>query len=67
MRPMDIKDCRLPYENPRDAAAGGLAVGTYPMHCHTELSQVAHGGIYPNGMLTKWKIVTGNPPLHANL
>jgi hypothetical protein len=64
LRPMDIKDCRLPYNNPPDTATGALDVGTYPMHCHTELSQVAHGGIYPNGMLTKWKIVREDPITH---
>ena len=29
--------------------------GTWPMHCHVEMSQSAGGGLYPQGMLTDWK------------
>lgn len=29
--------------------------GTWPMHCHIEMSQTAGGGLYPQGALTDWK------------
>jgi Multicopper oxidase len=70
MRPLDVKDCRLPFEHPRDAAAGNLEIGRFPMHCHTELSQTARGGLYPNGMLTDWELEPreGTPrPYHTKL
>lgn len=30
--------------------------GTWPMHCHIEMSQTAGGGLYPQGLLTDWKV-----------
>lgn len=30
---------------------------SYPMHCHTEMSQVAAGGNYPGGLVTHWEII----------
>jgi FtsP/CotA-like multicopper oxidase with cupredoxin domain len=30
--------------------------GTWPMHCHVEMSQTAGGGLYPQGLLTDWKL-----------
>ncbi len=30
--------------------------GRWPMHCHVEMSQVAAGGLYPQGLLTDWKM-----------
>ena len=29
--------------------------GTWPMHCHIEMTQTAGGGLYPQGALTDWK------------
>lgn len=31
----------------------------YVMHCHTEMSNTAAGGNYPQGMVTHWEIVGG--------
>jgi FtsP/CotA-like multicopper oxidase with cupredoxin domain len=30
--------------------------GSWPMHCHIEMSQSAGGGLYPQGLLTDWKL-----------
>lgn len=30
--------------------------GRWPMHCHVEMSQIAAGGLYPQGLLTDWKM-----------
>jgi FtsP/CotA-like multicopper oxidase with cupredoxin domain len=30
--------------------------GKWPMHCHIEMSQTAAGGLYPQGLLTDWKM-----------
>ncbi len=61
MEPLHHKDVILPFEAPRDIATPGrsLVHGTafsYPMHSHAEMSQTAAGGLYPNGMLTDWKL-----------
>jgi hypothetical protein len=31
----------------------------YVMHCHTEMSQTAAGGNYPQGMVSHWEILGG--------
>lgn len=39
----------------------------FPMHCHMEPSQTAHGGLYPGGLVTHW-VITGDlagPPFPA--
>lgn len=56
MRPLDRKDCLLPFKPPPDAWPP-TNTGRFPMHCHTELSQTAAGGLYPSGMLTDWDLV----------
>lgn len=64
VRPPDIAG---PEELPlRQVMAGELgyrdALGVpqcpleYPMHCHMEMSQTAHGGNYPGGLVTHWAI-----------
>jgi len=37
----------------------GFEEQEYPMHCHAEMSQTAAGGLYPMGMLTDWRLVSG--------
>lgn len=69
MFPLDTRDVILPFKIPPDIPAGEFALGldlaitpqSYPMHCHTELSQTAGGGFYPHGMHTG--IVIGKDPL----
>jgi len=57
MEPMDRKDVLLPFEFPLDVAAPPQdEPWHFPMHCHSELSQSAGGGLYPSGMLSGWVI-----------
>lgn len=56
MRPLDRKECLLPGKAPPDAVPP-TNVSRFPMHCHTELSQTAAGGLYPSGMLADWELV----------
>ncbi len=56
MRPLDRKDILIPYVSPQDAVHAITETQHYPVHCHTELSQTAGGGLYPSGMLTDWLI-----------
>jgi len=53
-------DERLSQNCPGGTQSTGYQLD-YPMHCHTELSQTAAGGIYPNGMLTGWTLVNPTP------
>ncbi|MHB8455459.1 MAG: multicopper oxidase domain-containing protein [Acidiferrobacterales bacterium] len=60
MLPMDVKDVIYPFNPPGDAwpAIGSAQANSsldqypqvYPMHCHSEMSQTAGGGLYPNGL-----------------
>jgi hypothetical protein len=58
MRPMDRKDMILPFERPPDAPVWPPRQEPFPlryvMHCHTEMSQTAGGGNYPQGLVTHW-------------
>jgi len=58
MRPMDRKDMILPFERPPDIAVWPPKQEPFPlryvMHCHTEMSQTAGGGNYPQGLVTHW-------------
>jgi len=71
VRPGDRYDVYLPYNIPPNAVHfpppqsgrdllkelhGKDIEGTWPMHCHIEMSQSAGGGLYPQGMLTDWKM-----------
>ncbi len=70
--PMQRRDMLLPFEvppdipfrNPVTKAAIPLSEAVvqeqfplrYVMHCHTEMSQTAAGGNYPQGLVTHWEI-----------
>ena len=69
--PEETTDLHLPFNVPPnalywpphpDGAAflrelhGTDMEGKFPMHCHIEQSQTAAGGLYPQGLLTDWKI-----------
>ncbi|MHB2165333.1 multicopper oxidase domain-containing protein [Alsobacter sp. R-9] len=71
MQPMQRKDMLLPLECPPDIPETQRAplfdTNTsqeklplkYVMHCHTEMSNTAGGGNYPQGMVTHWEIIGG--------
>jgi hypothetical protein len=60
---------QIPVSNPNPAASqftrmvNGQAQEPFPlryvMHCHTEMSQTAAGGNYPQGLVTHWEILGG--------
>ncbi len=55
MFPMDCRDVIYPFKVPPDAYPplnNNSPKQTYPMHCHSEMSQTAGGGLYPHGMHT---------------
>lgn len=63
LAPLDRKDVLLPIERPPDIP---LAVWPptqepfpmrYVMHCHTEMSQTAGGGNYPQGLVMHWSLL----------
>jgi hypothetical protein len=71
MVPLATTDVLLPFVRPPDAhpwppsdpsiwttdlAGDGHRGLVYPMHCHAELSQLANGGNYPQGLITHWTI-----------
>jgi FtsP/CotA-like multicopper oxidase with cupredoxin domain len=71
IKPEERRDCYLPFNVPPNAIywpphPDGAAFlrelhgidmeGKFPMHCHTEQSQTAAGGLYPQGLVTDWKI-----------
>jgi len=60
MLPLDVKDVLFPFKAPPDAYPVASGTQTYPMHCHSEMSQTAGGGLYPHGLHTK--IAYGAPP-----
>lgn len=60
MFPLDVKDVRFPFKTPPDAYPMATGTQTYPMHCHSEMSQTAGGGLYPHGLHTS--ITYGAPP-----
>lgn len=39
----------------------------FPMHCHSEMSQTAGGGLYPMGMLTDWHLAGGSVPASGSV
>ncbi len=63
MRPGDVKDVLHPFIRPPDIPAGAWPPAEegfplrYPMHCHTEMSQTAGGGNYPQGLVTDWDLL----------
>lgn len=71
LRPLDRKDLLLPFIRPPDVPADAPVIGqdrpawppleegfpqAFPMHCHTEFSQTAAGGNYPQGVVTDFVI-----------
>jgi FtsP/CotA-like multicopper oxidase with cupredoxin domain len=61
MSPLDCKDVLLPFQQPPDAYPWPPSDPRefpmrFPMHCHTEMSQTAAGGNYPQGAVTDWVI-----------
>lgn len=61
--PLERKDVLLPFERPPDIPNGVWPPVEEPfpmryvMHCHTEMSQTAGGGNYPNGCVTHWELL----------
>lgn len=51
MFPLDVRDVIFPFKAPPDAypPVDTDRVQHFPMHCHTEMSQTAGGGLYPHG------------------
>ena len=60
MLPLDVKDVMYPFAAPPDAYPVATGAQHYPMHCHSEMSQTAGGGLYPHGLHTQ--IAFGQPP-----
>lgn len=60
MPPMSRQDLLLPFEKPGDAVIWPPKEEPFPMryvmHCHTEMSQTASGGNYPQGLVTHWEM-----------
>ena len=51
MYPLDCRDVIFPFKQPPDAwPAITSEAQNFPMHCHSEMSQTAGGGMYPHGM-----------------
>lgn len=60
MFPLDVKDAWFPFKTPPDSYPAATGSQGYPMHCHSEMSQTAGGGLYPHGLHTM--ITFGAPP-----
>lgn len=60
MPPLVRRDMLLPFERPKDAAVWPPKQEPFPMrfvmHCHTEMSNTAGGGNYPQGLVTHWEM-----------
>jgi len=62
MPPLKRRDVLLPFRQPPDIPEAVFPPReesfplVYPMHCHTEMSQTAAGGNYPQGLITHWMI-----------
>ncbi|PTQ11673.1 hypothetical protein CLG96_08190 [Sphingomonas oleivorans] len=62
LSPLARKDMLLPFERPPDIPAAKWPPKEEPfplryvMHCHTEMSQTAGGGNYPQGLVTHWEM-----------
>lgn len=71
MAPLDRKDVLLPFERPPDIPNAAYPMRQepfplrFPMHCHTEMSQTAGGGNYPQGLIADWEILGPNLPAGA--
>ncbi len=62
LKPLGRIDMILPFERPPDIPVGKWPPRDEPfpmrfvMHCHTEMSQTAGGGNYPQGAVTHWEM-----------
>jgi hypothetical protein len=62
LQPLDRRDVLLPFDKPRDIPTAKWPPRDEPfplryvMHCHTEMSQTAAGGNYPQGLVTHWEM-----------
>lgn len=62
LAPLGRKDMLLPFERPPDIPTAAWPPRQEPfplryvMHCHSEMSQTAGGGNYPQGMVTHWEM-----------
>ncbi|QTG82032.1 multicopper oxidase domain-containing protein [Arthrobacter crystallopoietes] len=60
VRGMESKDAIIPIKRPPDAVDkvwdNRKTDWAYPMHCHSESSQTAAGGMYPGGLTSHWII-----------
>jgi FtsP/CotA-like multicopper oxidase with cupredoxin domain len=62
LKPLSRIDVLLPFERPPDIPAASWPPREEPfplryvMHCHTEMSQTAGGGNYPQGCVTHWEM-----------
>jgi hypothetical protein len=65
MAPLVRRDMLLPFERPADAAVWPPRQEPFPMryvmHCHTEMSNTAGGGNYPQGIVTHWEMTEPLP------
>lgn len=62
--PLVVKDVLHAYRKPPDIFPWppspeqfGLEGMSFPMHCHTEISQTAAGGNYPQGAIADWVLL----------
>ena len=60
MFPLDVRDVIYPFTAPPDAYPAVSGAQGFPMHCHSEMSQTAGGGLYPHGLHTA--ITIGQAP-----
>jgi FtsP/CotA-like multicopper oxidase with cupredoxin domain len=49
-------DVLLPFHAPPDAFPS-VRTSTYPVDDHQEMTQTLEGGLYPNGLLTRWELL----------
>ena len=65
MPPLIRRDMVLPFQRPKDAAVWPPRQEPFPMryvmHCHTEMSNTAGGGNYPQGLVTHWEMTAPLP------
>lgn len=68
LAPLDRKDVLLPFEIPPDIPREVWPPVQEPwplryvMHCHTEMSQTAGGGNYPQGAVCHWELLGPQRP-----
>ena len=60
LKGMEVKESIIPIKRPPDAIDAVWNTRNsdwgYPMHCHSESSQTAAGGMYPGGLTAHWII-----------